>query len=292
MYTGLLLDLTTYNCMPIDVLWFNSRYYALRPLYEECKEKVLRLEKLNEELKNSSCQDHCAKIIDLEKGNDDLNKEKNALISELTILRTSSLNIESITNKYDKLKTDFEELKSKHEKLQVDIINGKEEVTLLKETKCSVNQTVQTEELTIKQDNFINETHKTCSDKIIQTEFLTNSVSDKNVETEISTDSRGQNTDGVDEHDHSCSFREESTRLSAQVEAHVEKLKQLEEQQSCEKNLYVQLYNKGFQAAKLENSQVSHDPGGYFRTSRVFANGETQKIYGDFTDREKSGNYT
>lgn len=233
------------------------RYYALRPLYEECKEKLHKLEKLNEELNNSSCQDHCAKIIDLEKANNDLNKEKSAIISELTILRSSSLNLEAITNNYDRLKSEFEELKSKHEKLEKEKINRTETPRNSPERARSLtDQTIQTEEIAIAHNSVSDGTNKLCVSKDAQTEPVTNGVSDKNVETELSTESRGQNTDGVDEHDHRCSLKEENSRLTLQIEAHAEKLKQLEEQQSGEKHLYVQLYNKGFQAAKLEDSQV------------------------------------
>lgn len=91
------------------------RYYALRPLYEDCKEKIAQLEKLNEELKNNLCPN--SKQTELEILNGELLQEKHALTNKLNELQDKFEIMEVNQFNYDQLFIENDELKSKQTEL-------------------------------------------------------------------------------------------------------------------------------------------------------------------------------
>uniref|UniRef100_A0A1B6MTV3 GRIP domain-containing protein n=1 Tax=Graphocephala atropunctata TaxID=36148 RepID=A0A1B6MTV3_9HEMI len=206
----------------------NDRYYALRPLYEDCKERLHELEKQNEELKNSVCQSHIIKLTELETLNEELLQDKQNLQFEIDELMLAKAELELFRLNHDKLVKENGQQKSRLDELEKTICNLKEDNSNM----SNGNDCIMTE---------------ACS----QTQNV-------QLETPSPEDIDGnQSTHGSCERNKQCSYKVENAELKLQIVAHIEKIKQLEDKENNEKDIYVKLYQKGFQAAKLiDNEEI------------------------------------
>ncbi|XP_054267604.1 protein quick-to-court-like isoform X1 [Macrosteles quadrilineatus] len=269
----------------------NDRYYALRPLYEDCKEKLHELEKLNDNLENGSNHNYVARITELENLNQTLSCDKQLLVAELASLNNVKEELVATKVNLDQLREENTQLHNKKEELTKVLANMQEkseentqfgnqqeelarllvkvqemsgENTQLRNkheelTKVLANmqelseENIQLrnkqEELTRVLANMQESMYKDCNnlngdhlEGISHTESLCNGIIQETIEAESSKQADQTNV------------LAENVELKKQIEAYAEKFRQMEEQQQKEKDIYVQLYQKGIQAAKMLDS--------------------------------------
>uniref|UniRef100_A0A1B6FLB3 GRIP domain-containing protein n=1 Tax=Cuerna arida TaxID=1464854 RepID=A0A1B6FLB3_9HEMI len=205
----------------------NDRYYALRPLYEDCKERLHELEKQNEELKsNNMCKSHINKISELEILNEELSQDKQNLQFEIDELRLAKADLELIRLSHDKLKVENDQQKNRLDELVETLCYLEEDKSNLKEDKSISNRDCVLTEACSQTDDV--------QSLVLSSEDSSHDSCEKNKQ---------------------CAYKVENAELKLQIVAHIEQIKQLEQKESNEKDIYVKLYQKGIQAAKLQDTE-------------------------------------
>lgn len=195
--------------IPCNILvtsqFFTCRYYALRPLYEDSKEKINELEKIIEELNKKLQQNHNEKVGVLEIANAELLQEKNILIGEINNLKSKVEAMEVDRFSYDELLMENNELKTKQKQLMAIVVTeegDKYGLTSSSNVSGILHGTVQN------------------GDMNVQRLVITN----------------GSLEEGS-EHNTSCSHKMENSEVNTQTTAGIEKLKFVEEQLHIENHV-------------------------------------------------------
>ncbi|XP_046673478.1 protein quick-to-court isoform X2 [Homalodisca vitripennis] len=236
----------------------NDRYYALRPLYEDCKERLHELEKQNEELKsNNMCKIHIKKISELEILNEELSQDKQNLQFEIDELRLAKADLELIRLSHDKLKVENEQHKNRLDELVETLCHLEEDKANVKEDESISNRDCVLTEAYSQTDvqSLVPSSEACCQIDGVQSLVPSSEACCQTDDVQSLVPSSEDSSHDSCEKNKQCAYKVENAELKLQIVAHIEQIKQLEQKESNEKDIYVKLYQKGIQAAKLQDTE-------------------------------------
>ncbi|KAG8264610.1 hypothetical protein J6590_008548 [Homalodisca vitripennis] len=232
-------------------------YYALRPLYEDCKERLHELEKQNEELKsNNMCKIHIKKISELEILNEELSQDKQNLQFEIDELRLAKADLELIRLSHDKLKVENEQHKNRLDELVETLCHLEDKANVKEDESISNRDCVLTEAYSQTDvQSLVPSSEACCQIDGVQSLVPSSEACCQTDDVQSLVPSSEDSSHDSCEKNKQCAYKVENAELKLQIVAHIEQIKQLEQKESNEKDIYVKLYQKGIQAAKLQDTE-------------------------------------